>query len=310
MLRGYRFLIVAACGLVVLVTLGTGAYFGSLYAPNHKRYAGLADKQSSKSDYRGPSRSLPDIAGIPGPVERAIANPQPDTGEDHEKRDLAAQESGALWQFWMVVASFASVAITAIGTTLLYKQIVLTREAVKDTGEATEAMREANRISKIALRPWLSVEIETLGPITGNGQGQFTIGYRLNVTNNGTNPALGVVACVCLERRIPNSRIIDFSDFLTRCNQTIGIVNTAVPPGESRKIAVKSTHLDIDGVDQTGRWPNGNFPTLLVGVTYFSPEQDQLHYTVHCVLPGGMSLARSTKTAIFPTGNLMKTHMI
>ena len=150
MSRGYRFLVTAACGLTLLAALGTGAFFGSLYTPNHKQYQAVAGDQSRHDDYAGPSQSLPDIAGLPGPVERVIANPQPTTGQDHEKRDLAAQEASALWAFWMVVISFFSVLTTAIGTIFLYKQIVLTREAVEDTGLATEAMREANAIAKDA----------------------------------------------------------------------------------------------------------------------------------------------------------------
>ncbi len=157
--RGYRFLVTAACGLTALATIGTGAYFGSLYAPDHKQYQAVAGDQSGNKDYHGPSQSLPDIAGLPGPVERAIANPHPATGEDHEIRDLAAQEASALWAFWMVVISFASVLITAVGTIFLYKQIVLTREAVEDTGKATLAMDRQNAIAEAAQRAWISVEI-------------------------------------------------------------------------------------------------------------------------------------------------------
>ncbi len=164
MLRGYRSILAAIAGLTALfVALGTGAYYGSLYSPDHKQYQAVASDQAGNGDYAGPSQSLPDISGLPGPVERAIANPKPATGQDHEIRDLAAQEASALWAFWMVVASFASVLITAVGTAFLYKQIVLTREAVEDTGKATEAMLMANEIadrndrnSTMALRPWFS----------------------------------------------------------------------------------------------------------------------------------------------------------
>jgi hypothetical protein len=150
MLRGYRFLVAAACGLVLFVALGTGAFFGALYSPDHKQYQTVAGQQSGQNDYTGPSQSLPDISGVPGPVERAIANPHPSTGQDHEKRDLAAQEASALWAFWMVVASGLGFIITTIATILLYQQIRLTREAVQDTGLATEAMQEANRIARRA----------------------------------------------------------------------------------------------------------------------------------------------------------------
>jgi hypothetical protein len=209
MFRGYRFLITATCGLALFVALGTGAYFGSLYAPNHKQYEAITGKQAGQNGYQGPSESLPDISGLPGPVERAIANPHPNTGQDHEKRDLAAQEASALWAFWMVVASFLSVFITTVGTIFLYKQIVLTREAVEDTGEATKAMREANQIAKIAsengLRPWLKVALANAPKIIiVNRLPQTKI--EIYIENIGQSPAVEIKAnawfCVGYEPHI------------------------------------------------------------------------------------------------------------
>jgi hypothetical protein len=186
MFRGYRFLITATCGLALFVALGTGVYFGSLYAPNHKQYEAITGKQAGQNDYQGPSESLPDISGLPGPVERAIANPHPNTGQDHEKRDLATQEASALWAFWMVVASFLSVLITTVGTIFLYKQIVLTREAVEDTGEATKAMRKGNEIAHAAQRPWLDVKIKMDG--IAKSENGYTLRTILMVKNLGPTP--------------------------------------------------------------------------------------------------------------------------
>lgn len=191
MLRGYRLLIAAACGLTILIALGTGAYFGSLYAPDHKQYQAVAGDQSRQNDYRGPSQSLPDIAGLPGPVERAIANPRPPSGEDHEKRDLAAQEASALWAFWMVVASFLSVFITTLGTIFLYKQIVLTRKAVKDTGKATGAMKKQNKIAReigeAQTRAYISVGKVSILLIES-----YPV-IKFNLKNVGITPASSVV---------------------------------------------------------------------------------------------------------------------
>ena len=203
--RGYRLLIAATCGIAILVALGTGAYFGSLYGPNHKQYQAVAGNQDGQNDYTGPSQSLPDIAGLPGTIERAIANPNPTTGEDHEKRDLAAQEASAVWAFWMVLASISSVVITAVGTIFLYKQIVLTRKAVEDTGEATVAMREANRIAHERnyqeLRPYLThisegtaISLRPEWDETGE-EGEF-IGFRVTIVfkNCGATPARKIIS--------------------------------------------------------------------------------------------------------------------
>lgn len=192
MLRGYRLLIVAVGGITLLITAFTGAYFGSLYAPDRKDYQAESGKGGAANDYSGPSESLPDIAGLPGPVERAIANPQPTTGKDNEIRDLAAQEASALWAFWIVLFSALSVLVTTVGTILLYKQIVLTRQAVEDTDEATQAMREANEIArdtaKRQLRAYVGVEDATVS--------NFRVGesplFKVFAWNRGQTPAYDV----------------------------------------------------------------------------------------------------------------------
>jgi hypothetical protein len=188
MSNGYRFIIVAVGGIVLFVTLFLGAYFGSLYSPNNKQYQAVTGNQRSQRDYQGPSQSLPDISGVPSLVERAIANNRPSSGEDHEKRDLAAQEASALWAFYMVVASFASVLITAVGTAFLYKQIVLTREAVEDTGRATAAMNRQNELTETAQRPWLEVGIE-VDFISASSNGGFVLACNVLLKNIGNQPA-------------------------------------------------------------------------------------------------------------------------
>jgi len=50
----------------------------------------------------------------------------------------------------MAWAAIGTLAITAIGTFFLAWQVKLTREAVQDTSEATEAMRKANNIMRAA----------------------------------------------------------------------------------------------------------------------------------------------------------------
>jgi hypothetical protein len=194
MLRGYRFLIVASGLVSILFSLFLGAYFGSLYSPDHKQYQAVSSNQAGQKNYQGPSQSLPNISGLPSLVERAIANPHSTTGEDHEKRDLAAQEASALWAFYMVVASFASVLITAVGTAFLYKQIVLTREAVEDTGKATNAMLRANEIAQAGQRPWIQFEemrVELIG-LGSVDEPTIWIKIELTVCNSGVMPALNV----------------------------------------------------------------------------------------------------------------------
>lgn len=171
--------------MAVLTALGVGAFFGSLYGPDRKQYVTVTGDKAGQNDYQGPSQSLSDIAGLPGLVERAIANRRPETGKDHEKRELAAQEASALWAFWMVLASFLSVLITAVGTFFLYKQIVLTRKAVQDTGDATKAMETANMLAIMSQRAWVFVdEVEILHDLNGSV-------IRVLFKNFGQYPAPG-----------------------------------------------------------------------------------------------------------------------
>jgi hypothetical protein len=203
MSNGYRFIVVGVGGIALFAALSIGAYFGALYSPNHKQYYAIAGNQSGNSEYQGPSQSLPDIAGLPSPVERAIANPHPATGEDHEKRDLAAQEASALWAFYMVIASSASVLITAVGTAFLYKQIVLTREAVEDTGKATVAMQEANEIAKDGMEKQLRAYVHPEGvtgvPQPDNANQNFGWGFAINWKNLGITPALSASMLIWTE---------------------------------------------------------------------------------------------------------------
>lgn len=81
--------------------------------------------------------------------------------------DLSAQRQMSDWAFWALIIAFISAAVTGIGTFLLYQQIILTRQAVEDTGNATNAMLEANEISRAQFRasykPFLRIEIK--GPL-------------------------------------------------------------------------------------------------------------------------------------------------
>ena len=175
---------------------------------------------------------MPDIAGLPSPVERAIANPPPQTGEDHEKRDLAAQEASALWAFWIVVASALSVLITAIGTRLLYQQIVLTREAVEDTGKATQAMVESNEIARRAAqsnRAWITYTRLSSGPARGVRVGAmlYRDGFIIapEWTNSGFSPAINASCCNMIAVGAMDSEPpkFDFSAADRAARQTFGI---------------------------------------------------------------------------------------
>lgn len=182
----------ALAGLAaLLVTLGTGAFFGALYAPHYGYYAEHPAYRAAQSKEHDPSQIDRDRAGLPYFAERIASGPDPQNTDEREKRDLAAQESVSVWTFWMLVVSGGGVLITAIGTGFLLWQIILTRRAVEDTSEATEAMREANKIARDAQRPWLSLECQLASGIHWVDNVP-TIHVQTTVTNMGSTPALFV----------------------------------------------------------------------------------------------------------------------
>ena len=63
------------------------------------------------------------------------------------RQDLYAQKDAARWGFWAMMIAAVSSLVTALGTVLLYQQIVLTRKAVEDTDKATAAMVRQNEIA-------------------------------------------------------------------------------------------------------------------------------------------------------------------
>ena len=149
--RGYRLLGAAALGIVVIIALATGAYFGALNATYNSNHSKESAYSTGKPKQGNPSQIDRDRAGLPDFVERIASAPDPKNADEREKRDLAAQEASALWSFWMLFATAFSAVITTIGTGILLWQIMLTRKAVQDTGEATKEMRESNRIARNAL---------------------------------------------------------------------------------------------------------------------------------------------------------------
>ena len=148
------------------------------------------DKGTNGANCR-PQQYLTERSGIPGFFERSISNPEPKTGADHEKRDLAAQEASAVFAFWMLVVAACSAVITLIGTIFLFQQIVLTRKAVEDTGRATDAMREANKIAKDnshrELRAYLAARSLRIEESNGDDD-RFS--FFISIANHGQTPGI------------------------------------------------------------------------------------------------------------------------
>lgn len=129
----------------------------------------------------------------PTVVERTPCNnPQGETESDlcAQWRAAKAAEKSADWSIYGFYATLA-------GMALLTWQIMLTTKAVKDTSEATAAMREANKIALLAQRPWLSVEIL---PTALERKGRaIRCDIEVNVKNLGQSVAKNYCLCFRLK---------------------------------------------------------------------------------------------------------------
>lgn len=179
MFRGYRLLGIAALTSALLIAFGLGAYWTGLPYPP-ERYQPYQDGESDK---QGTSATIPDVSKPI--VQRTPCNNPQSEGESDlcaQWRAAKAAEKSAEWTLYGVIASL-------IGIALFMWQLALTREAVKDTGDATIAMREANNIAKVSaerqLRAYLGVRDFT---VTGLRSDE-TPALRFDIFNSGQTPA-------------------------------------------------------------------------------------------------------------------------
>lgn len=118
---------------------------------------------------------------------------QAEQPDPYKFRDLMAQEDMAHWAMWMFVAAVATWVVTSIGTFFIWRQVTLTRKAVEDTSEATDAMRRANDIAEDAtnrqLRAYVSVHPK--GVFERDDADGF-VRVPILVQNDGQTPAYKV----------------------------------------------------------------------------------------------------------------------
>lgn len=193
MLKGYRSIIFAALMGLSFVSFGLGAYIVGLgYLEKQARY------QPYQSGNNDKSVSLASGADITNPKLKRVPclNPKSETESDlcAQWRAAKAAEKSAQWTAIGVVASI-------VGIIFLLWQIMLTRKAVTDSSNATNAMLEANEIARQSseeqLRAYLSVNATQLHFVR---MGKNVDGEMIKLTlvvktqNHGITPAYDVRA--------------------------------------------------------------------------------------------------------------------
>src|SRR5690606_41805844 len=142
MLGGGRGILAAFAGLAALfIALFTGAYYGSLYAPEKRHYQSVGPNSGQAYPADSPRNGLADVAGIDRLTESLIAKPQPRNTDEREQRDLAAQEAMAVFGYWVFWAMLLQTALAAGALIALVKDL-----------------RQNRRSAEAQLRAYISVE--------------------------------------------------------------------------------------------------------------------------------------------------------
>lgn len=118
------------------------------------------------------------------------------------EQDLSAQQRAASAAMIGAVLSFFALIATGIGIYFVKRTLDATLMAVKDTGLATKAMQDANKIAAMGIRPWLVVEhIEAeVRYVETDGENHAKFGHMISfkviakVTNTGRTPAVDVIS--------------------------------------------------------------------------------------------------------------------
>ena len=177
-------ILTALAGLAaIFVAFGTGLFLASLSYPREQRY------QTYRYSAEQPAQVAAEARASSQPLQYRTPCRQP---EGQGESDLCAQwhaanaaQDGAFWTKWGVL-------IGIVGSSLLLWQIILTRQAVKDTSGATVAMREANRIALDTSKRELRAYITTEDHEVINFQIGAKAGHQCKVYNRGHTPAYNV----------------------------------------------------------------------------------------------------------------------
>jgi hypothetical protein len=266
----------------LLVATGAGAFYGSLYSPAKKQYATVGAQQPAAGTYNGVTESLPDIALIPDPVERAIANPEPKSGQDHEKRDLAAQESMAVWAFYMALFAGMTALITGVGTYFIATQVKLTRDAVSATNDATKAMIRQNDLIESVQRPWLDIDIVVHSI---DLRGHCWLDFTISVKNVGTSLACDVMLSyeILFDAEIHEQAFKDFFDISA---QKARYSFNSIAPGATANVRMQASNKWYVGIDDAA-----HSIALAMSCTYStskqSPRWEQVSRAVNIAVKNG-----------------------
>src|SRR4051812_27102538 len=122
--RGF-FIVATLVGVVALGVFGSAESRCQREQDAYEAQAGRYPSRHEISQFRSQR------AWIPCLVERAVANPETGDTDEHDSRDLVAQEGAALWGFWIAVFAGLQIVATVIGLVFIKRTLDATWGAVE-----------------------------------------------------------------------------------------------------------------------------------------------------------------------------------
>jgi hypothetical protein len=164
----------------------------------------------------------------------------------------------------MAIAALLTFIVTGIGTFFLAWQVKLTREAVKDTGEAAEAMNEANRIAQNASRAWLTLDLAHGFFDVRRDSNDAMFFADLTVANIGKSPAGKITVHTCPVPDVMRNEIDDLRAISENLDGKFDSLTSFIllPGDKQTEQIIFSAPIDTFG------WGKGTRPDILVVANY------------------------------------------
>lgn len=154
-----------------------------------------AGQQATANDHSDAGKNKSQTALIPDAAATVARTADTHTERDQQRADadLQAQQDMALYALLMLIATVATIIITGVGVWFVKRTLDATLQAVEDTGKATEAMLEANKIARetaiAQFRPYITARAISLMTDVETGLPHTQIGIK----NIGAGPAYSCI---------------------------------------------------------------------------------------------------------------------
>lgn len=159
----------------------------------------MADNGGRNQARHYPQQADTDRAGVPRLIEKIISNPEPRGANEHDKRDLAAQEATAAWAFWIVFFAFFQTAVGAFGLFAILKTL---RHTERSLTLADQTLLE----NRHGLRAWVNYGGPAFLPVKGPDAKVYAC-IQAKWQNFGQTPAINMEVFGALQNDLPDEEI-------------------------------------------------------------------------------------------------------